>query len=395
MKKLVVTIVVAIAFAATASAEDRKKAAKLFEAGEAAYADADFQNAAQYFEAAYAQYAAPEIAFSAAQAYRLLSGKEVQRPEYVKRAIELYELYVGKIGKGARVGDALAHLDKLRARWRDLVASGKATDANMVYDRTQLTILVDTRIAGAVVRIDGKDVQANKYVDVDPGNHAVDVEAPGHAPFRQTVEVAKGSQPSVQATLEPQPATIAIKGESGVRVTIDGRAAPLRGNLVEAPSGKHYVAITRRGRKPFGREIELLPGQSFDLEPRLQPSEQRRVTRFIWIGTAAIGAVAIGTTVGAFIYDSKASSVRDGGIDNGDDADDYNRFRNRRDMFRTTSIVLGGVAVFSAAAALALHVFDNPQAEAPPPIAPPKSGDPKFTPMVFGDGAGIGVGGAW
>jgi hypothetical protein len=95
----------------------------------------------------------------------------------------------------------------------------------------------------------------------------------------------------------------------------------------------------------------------------------------------------------ALIADSKASGKADAGIVTDDDARYYDKWRGRRNTARNASYFLGGATILAGAAALGLYLFDNPSAEAPP-IGPESSGT-KFTPMVWGDGAGLGVEGAW
>ena len=70
MLRSMFVILVVVAAAATAHA-DARSAEKHFDDGETAYRKGRFLDAAKHFEAAYAELPAAEIAFSAAQAYRL------------------------------------------------------------------------------------------------------------------------------------------------------------------------------------------------------------------------------------------------------------------------------------------------------------------------------------
>ena len=82
-------ILLALCAVAAAQAVDKKAAERYFRAGEKAYKAQNFEAAAQNFEEAYKAAAIPEIAFSAAQAYRRQFRVD-PRPEYVKRSVELY-----------------------------------------------------------------------------------------------------------------------------------------------------------------------------------------------------------------------------------------------------------------------------------------------------------------
>jgi hypothetical protein len=394
MRTIVLVFVLAAVAAAPAAPAraDAKAAERHFNDGEKAYKKGRFIDAAKHFEKAYAELPAPELAFSAAQGYRL--GYQADpKPEHVKRAIELYEIYLREANEGPGVADAIAHLDALKKEWRDLVGAGKAQDDRITADKTQIGVVVPAKVRAPTVLIDGVDVSGMDYVDVEPGDRLVRVEAEGYAPYEEKVPVARGAQILVRAELEAKRALVKLKTEGGVAVHVDGRAVSLRDGVFEAAPGKRYVTVTRRGRRPFARELELAPGATVEVKADLRETDQRRIGRFVLIGTfVLLGATATTTTL-AFVADSKASGAAGDGIGSDADADYYERWRDRRNTFRNASFLLGGATLLAGAAAFGLYVFDNPQAEAAPAIGPDT--DTRFTPMVWGDGAGLGVEGVW
>src|SRR5262249_12565984 len=110
VKKLAIMAVVTEVIVVTAQlprahADPRANAEKYFRAGAQAYSAQNFAAAAQDFDEAYKAMPIPEIAFSAAQAYRKLYRVE-PKAEYVKRSVELYRAYLEKVKSGGRVGDA-------------------------------------------------------------------------------------------------------------------------------------------------------------------------------------------------------------------------------------------------------------------------------------------------
>ena len=178
-------VILFLALSAATAHADTKAAEKHFDDGEVAYRKGRFLDAARDFEAAYAELPAAEIAFSAAQAYRLGYQADPD-PAHVKRAIELYEIYLREAGEGGpRVADASAHLFTLKKEWRDLVTAGKAKDDRITADKTQIGVVVPAKVKGATVLVDGKDVSGMDYVDVEPGDRVVRVEAPGYAPYEE------------------------------------------------------------------------------------------------------------------------------------------------------------------------------------------------------------------
>src|SRR5262249_20085616 len=94
-------LVIVLALAASAHADDKKLAEKYFRAGEKAYQAQSFEAAAQNFEQAYKSLPIAEIAFSAAQAYRRLYRLDA-KVNYCARAVELYKVYLGKVKSGGR-----------------------------------------------------------------------------------------------------------------------------------------------------------------------------------------------------------------------------------------------------------------------------------------------------
>jgi hypothetical protein len=395
LRAVAIAVVAAAAAVLTWSAParaDGRTAEKYFDAGEALYKKGRFIDAAEKFEAAYKELAAPEIAFSAAQAYRL--GYQADpKPEHVKRAIELYETYVHDAANGPRMADAIAYLESLKKEWRDLVLAGKAKDDAIASDKTQIGVVVPAKVSGATVLIDGVDVSGQDYVDVEPGDRVVRVQADGYTPYEEKVPVARGAQILVRAELEPKPALVKVATEGGVQVHVDGRPVTLNKGVFEAPPGERFVTVTRRGRRPFSKVLDLAPGASVEVDAALRQTDQRRIAKYVLIGSGVLFGLTAGSVTLAVIADSKASGRADDGIATGADADYYNRWRSRRNTARNASYFLGGATVLAAAAALGLYMFDNPAAEAPP--IGPESSSTKFTPMVWGDGAGLGVEGAW
>lgn len=377
-----------------ASDASRQEAAKLFGAGEMAFKKGDYASAAQSFEAAYRAFPAPEIAFSAAQAYRLGNALlPVPRPEYIKRAIELYELYVSANREGSRVRDAATHLDVLRKLWRELDADAAARAAQMRYDRTQLTVWAAAE--GAEVTIDGKPAAAYDYVDVEPGEHVIAVTAPGHFPFEQRVSVAKGAQVPVAAELRGKPATLRITTEDGAEIALDGRPVTMQGQSVEAAAGRRYLTITRAGREPFSRELTLRPGGEVRIDAPLVVTARRKASRWVlWGSLGMLGVTALTTTV-AFVADAKAVEQRDE-LNQPSDRE-YEKWRSRRDTFRAAAFTTGALALAGSAVAAVLYFSDHPRANASPFVdegEAPK-GKPQFQPMVWSDGAGVAMRGGF
>lgn len=379
----IVIATIALCLAGPAVAEDRAAAEQFFRLGADAYKHGKFDAAAANFDSAYANLAAPEIAFSAAQAHRLQYQAD-REPARLKRAIELYEAYVAGAPSGARRRDALVYLERLRD------ALGKLDPQQVVIAQERPSIYVSIALDGAELTIDGEPIERHTAVEVAPGEHTVAASAEGYFPQAQKIRVGDDRK-MVAFELKARPATLAIASQRDARITVDGRPVLLRGTETEVPAGTRWITVSARGRRPISREVVLAPGQRLALDAPLQPTAQRRAVRWVALGAGALLAGAITTTAIALHADFSAADLRDRDPLLADDADRYARLRDRRDRLRTTSFVLGGAALVTAAAAAVMYYADEPSPDAllQPVEQPPDAG---FTPVALGDGFGLGLG---
>lgn len=380
----IVFAAIALCVARPAAAEDRAAAEQLFRLGAEAYKGGKFDVAATNFDAAYDNLRAPEIAFSAAQAHRLQYQVD-HEPAHLKRAIELYQAYVTGAPNGAKRKDALVYLDRLD----DLL---KKIDPAQLVASQQLkpSIYISIGLETARLTVDGKAVERHTPIEVPPGEHVVAASADGYFPQQRKIPVGN-TQATVSFELVAMPAALAIRSQPDARITVDGRPVYLRGGETEVPAGTRWVTVSARGRKPISREVKLAPGQALTLDAPLQPTTQRRAVRWVWVGAGALAAGTLATTTVALISDFQAADLRDSARLLMADAPAYERYRDRRDRFRTASFVLGGAALLAAAAATVMYYADEPSADALLRPAEQKP-DAGFTPMALGDGLGLGLG---
>lgn len=398
MMRIVIALVVAtVAVVTTAAAEDRAAGERYFRAGAAAYAAQNFAAAATNFEEAYKALPLPEIAFSAAQAYRKLYRTDPQ-PTFVRRAVELYRLYLDKIKTGARVGDAVDNLadmerelDKLEARGIKVKAAGLP-----VAERTRIGVnvsvaaqrgaavrevgdLAETALPGLETTLDGKPLEPYALVDVAAGDHVIVVRANGFFEVEKRHRAVAGVSTLVDVELVAKPAKLAITTIADAQVTVDGR--PASSHTVEVAAGRHVVTVLRAGRQPWGREIEVVRGQTLALAAPLAKTAKRRAAPWLIIGASGLAAIATGCAIGAVVADGRASD-RKAEIDRGNASaaigDDYHHQVGLRDDLRTAAIGFGAVATLTAAVGIALYVFDKPSTESL-----------RLAPVAGRDGAGV------
>ena len=379
MKSLVA---LAVVLAVSTAHADRPTALRYFRSGEKAYRAQNFAAAAESFHQAFLEIPLPEIAFSAAQAYRR-QYRVAPKREYVERAVEMYRFYLDKVKSGGRVADAADSLGEMERELDKLGGSRRVSSSSVV---TQLGVTVDltgatvatslTEIAETttpavtlpiIATLDGAPVETDKLVDVEPGDHVFRVAAPGYVAVAKKGHAVKGRSDFVEVELQPLPAHLAIDTERGARVIVDGRGvgiAPLA--ALSLPAGRHVITLVRSGREPVAREIYVERGETLAVVQELSPTKQRRAVKWVALGGGALAVIAGASAIGALVVDGTASSKLDALRMGSQDAvllSEYRTARDRRDALVTGTWIAGGAAVAVGAAAVVLYYADRPSAE--------------------------------
>jgi len=377
---VVVLAVVAAAPAARAdvSAEHRAAAERYFHAGEQAYKAQDFQAAAEDFDHAFDELPLPEIAFSAAQAYRRQFRVD-PKVEYVKRAVELYRVYLDNVKTGGRVADAADALGDMQRELDKLIRAGAKVSAALAAEHTQLGISVvvagslgamhEVEEGGAhaalaiTVTLDGQRVQPYMPLNVAPGPHKIHVEAAGYQAVDRDERIVQGTSSMIEIQLVAKPARVIVRTEAAATVDIDGRpagSAPIA--PVSLPAGKHVLTILHRGRIPVARELALGNGQELVVDEPLAATRQRRAVPYVVGAGAVLGVLALGAAAGDLYYQHQAISLRDTiarGNASESDRDDYDHARTRSGELGTATEWLAGGALAALAIGAGLYWFDT------------------------------------
>jgi len=395
--KRVLAIVLPMLIAVSAHADDatnKATAERDFRAGSKAYSAQNFSAAAADFDEAYKAMPLPEIAFSAAQAYRRLYRVDA-KPEYVRRAVELYRIYLEQVKTGGRVGDAADSLGELERELERLNIKMTAAPAAVVeHTRLGVSITIagqasDTAlhevgdVAGEVTKglhatLDGKPIEPFAMIDVDAREHVLAVTADGYLPVEKKAVAITGQSQLIELELRAKPATVVVHTEDGAHISLDGRVAA--GTTLDVPAGNHLITITHRGREPFGKELVVQRGETLTLAAPLRETGRRKAVPYVLTGAGLLAAGAITTSIFALARDSHASDLRDSlakGNQPATTADDYDHTVNSRDHFVTATWILGGAALAAGATGALLYLFDEPNAEAL-----------RVTPMVGPGGGG-------
>jgi hypothetical protein len=137
---------------------------------------------------------------------------------------------------------------------------------------------------------------------VRKGTYQMTVEAEGHEPITESIEVAIGQPYSYYFRLEPLEGTVRIVTDPpDARIFVDQRLVAL-GSYVEAlPIGRYTVTVEASERLPATRELEVTAGQQSSLRlelERLPRSGRRQLLVASTIGGGLFGGGAFTTVFG-------------------------------------------------------------------------------------------------
>lgn len=362
----IMTIVALVAsLCATAPADQARDAAeRAFRTGERLFNAGEFADAADSFEIALKSMPVPAIMFSAAQAHRFAWIKKSNLAD-LRRAVELFRKYVADVGSGQRVADATAALATLEPA----LGMGDSRGGGVAVQARTTALLITSQVEGVTATVDGKPAgQLPLVLEVKPGPHAVVAEAPGYQAITTTATALDGERLPVELELVARPATLRVRGESETVVEVDGRvigSLPLT-RPIEVDAGHHLLGVSRAGRHPISRELDVARGADLDLRVPLATTTQRRMVKWVVIGGGVLALTAGGSALSARTLDSNANALRDRALAGGisvADAQRYDDLRSRRDGAVTVTEVLAGASVVALTVGVLMYVFDHERVE--------------------------------
>lgn len=365
--------------AAAAEGAAVDQARELYEAGGEAYRQGRYEVAIGAFEESRRLASHPAVTFSLAQSYRLQYFVS-NEPTHIERAVALYREYLEQVPTGGRRDHAVQHLSTLAPILARLRTEADAPAGDEPAAAAQARLIVSSRTAGAVARLDGGEPAAIPATfEVEPGERGVVVEAPEHAPRSVRTVAVAGSVVALNLDLEPLPGQLRVRAPAGAAITLDGRVVgtgPLP-TPVEVSPGRHLLVVTDRGRDAYVQQLEIGRGQSVELEADLSVSRQR-VAAWTLFGAAGALLVGAGVTLGlALDKEADAEVLGDRLASRGLTTAELARYRELeedRDELGGLAIGLGAASAAAALTGLLLWVFDEPDAPTGPLLAPAPGG---------------------
>ncbi|WP_428267547.1 PEGA domain-containing protein [Haliangium sp.] len=384
---------------AAGEGDQRAEAERLFRTGERAYHAGKYEMAVRAFEASYELLPAPQIAFSAAQAYRLQYFVDKQSPG-LRRAVELYRIYLERLPEGGRREVAVTHLAELEPILMRLVAADAGSlTPEPVQQKPRLALLAITSpIEGAQASVGDHSGPMPFEVELEPGRYEVTVTAEGYLPATKSVAAVAGAVIPVEVELTPVPARVSVTTEDGAQVLVNGRSAaatPLARPIELAP-GSYFVSVSKRGRHGWSRELELSRGQELSLDAELSTTGQR-VASYVVFGVAGLSLLGAGYAgFEAIRVTSDADELRDKFDAEGltrAELEEYQDLRDRRGLARNATFGLVTVGALAGITGFVLYWFDTPanDVDAGDGVAAGAAFEPVITPAVTSDSVGVSV----
>ncbi|MCA9674985.1 MAG: PEGA domain-containing protein [Kofleriaceae bacterium] len=163
-------------------------------------------------------------------------------------------------------------------------------------------VRVLSNIQGAHVFLDGTDMGAVPVdiKDVKPGEHVIEVKAPGYQTREERVTVNAGSSTVLKLDLNAEAKTEArikvVSPVPGADVYIDGASAGKVPAEQAVSAGEHFVVVKLDGYKQFETKLRVEAGQTQTVSAELAAVGRLRILSDPMGGTVLINGVAVGTT---------------------------------------------------------------------------------------------------
>lgn len=353
--------------AAAQDASDLERAKASFKAGANAYAAGDYLAAIQALDAAYELTPLPAIAFSIAQAERKQYAAKKER-EHLERAVALFRQYLEREPDGPRRNDARLALKELEPELGHSVA--REAPAKVQARPTRLMIVSET--PGARITLDGGAPSASPLIrEVTPGVHRAHVEAKGYDDVEREVTAVAGELLLSEIRLTERASVLYVWAPAGADIYVDGVYLAEGGPLATLPlrTGRHQLVVGQQGKRVVRRDLRLARGQTHTEVVTLEPTTQRMLSEYLFIG----GGVALG---GGIVLSALAARSQNSAEDflwlkrqrgvTSAELVAYNASIAERNRYRTGAAVgiAGSLGFFITG--LFLHELDRPSLAAAP-----------------------------
>ena len=242
-------------------------------------------------------------------------------------AFERSRARVDRPATALNVGLALRQLGRLRAArqaLRECLAMPQtAAEPDLGRDAALLLGLVVDAIAtvsltvdppDATVRIDGDSGSDPRVVELDPGEHAFVVSAPGRADETFALTLRAGERTARAVRLSELPARVEVLvTPSDAQVFVNDALLGRGGGRWEGAAGTVRLRATRVDYGDRARELLVAPGATVTERLTLTLTPRPLYTRPWFWGGVAIAAVVVAGVTTAVVLATSGSDAPDGG----------------------------------------------------------------------------------
>ena len=248
--RLGLALVLCLVLPAPAMGDDEKQEAQQhFETGTRLFEVEDFEGAVTEFEASVRIYPTKNGWFNLANCYKAMH----RYADALDAVEELERAFDGKIDH-----DMQRRIDDLKELIASLVG--------------ELTLEIEPDDAS--VLLDGRPLAPGAHRDalvLGPGEHRLEMRAPGYTPAVQRVTVHSQKHQTVRVSLKPVSGTLTVQTDvDGATVLLDGNPmgeTPLDPFAVRA--GRHLLEVSLNGYNAQSRTVQVAPDSWTTLEIRL------------------------------------------------------------------------------------------------------------------------------
>ena len=277
MRRAIPWFLLLVAWSSSAAAQSaRDRAIEHFREGVAHLSDGEPVAAIEDLEEARALYPTASIHFNLGLAYRA-----VGRLRAGIDAVERFLTAVGANGDEARAAEARRYLRTLRASLGE--------------------VRLDIVPRDAALSLDGEPVpRGTRELRLDPGEHQLQVEAPGHVSAGERFTVEAGRERLVQVVLASAThlGTVALDvTPDGAAVVVDGRPLGTGDRVLTLEVGRHEVLAEYRGDETT-QAVEVLEDREVGLALTVRSTRRRRIVLAVVLSVLVAGGAA--ATLGYF-----------------------------------------------------------------------------------------------
>ena len=164
------------------------------------------------------------------------------------------------------------------------IGRGDKTTVNITLESVMATLAVRPATNDATIKVNGQEKGIGSWQgQLTPGIYRIDVERSGYRPYSETVELVQRDNKVVSLpALSPIYGALNIGYKPiGAQISIDGKNAGTTPTVIsDVLIGRHNITISKEGYSPFNTSVDIVEGQTAQLDGSLQAVSQSSVAVF-------------------------------------------------------------------------------------------------------------------